>query len=47
MKERKGKELTPEKLKEILYNIYPENIAADLFKKLAGKSRKKEQKNER
>lgn len=37
MRERKGKELTPEKLREILYQIYPESIAEELFKKLAGK----------
>ena len=37
MKERKGKEFTPEKLREILYSIYPEHIAEALFKKLAGK----------
>ena len=37
LKKRKGKELTPEKLREILYQIYPEPIAEELFKKLAGK----------
>lgn|GEM_PF-4490982 len=37
MRERKGKELTPEKLREILYSIYPEHIAEELFKKLSGK----------
>lgn len=36
MRERKGKELTPEKLREILYQIYPESIAEELFKKLSG-----------
>ena len=36
VKERKGKELTSEKLREILYSIYPEHIAEELFEKLAG-----------
>ncbi len=37
MRERKGKELTPEKLYEILLGIYPESLAEELLVRLAGK----------